>query len=118
MEMLTRNRGIAILLLLVAVGLFANLLVYWVLPTAKAQFPTEPGRVNVIPLMNANAAAGCARPGDNNCSLFVVIDPGRVIFKSGSGIYFCYMAVPGGSSYNDSLEVRCAPDTRLVGYSR
>jgi hypothetical protein len=116
MKILSSKKGIAILLLLVAVGLFANLLVYWVSPTGKAQYPTSPERyeVNVIPL--ANAGAGCARAGDNTCSLFALIDPSHIV--SSYSINFCYMAVPGGSSDGDALEVRCAPGYVVVNYSR
>ena len=62
MKLFSSRKVIAILLLVVAVGLFANLMVYWVLPVVKAQSACTIGeQVTAIPL-SAGGSPG-AMPG-------------------------------------------------------
>lgn len=62
MKLFSSRKVIAILLLVVAVGLFANLMVYWVLPVVKAQSACTIGeQVIAIPL-SAGGSPG-AMPG-------------------------------------------------------
>lgn len=62
MKLFSSRKVIAILLLVVAVGLFANLMVYWVLPVVKAQSACTAGeQITAIPL-SAGGSPG-AMPG-------------------------------------------------------
>jgi hypothetical protein len=99
MSFITSRKGIAILLVIFTVGIFLNLLVYWIIPAAKAQSAVRVGeQVTVLPLSAGGDPS--ANPGiyKGYWTIYAVV---RQDGKVGIGYYEITLP-PGGkaSVYN------------------
>lgn len=91
MKLLSNQKGIVILLLLIAAGLFANALGYWISPATEAQECTVGEQVVVVPLSAGGDPAFNKGIHGGYWTIYAVIKPDGKVYAR------YYEIVPGES---------------------
>ncbi|MCX6089861.1 MAG: hypothetical protein NTX88_05760 [Candidatus Atribacteria bacterium] len=96
MSFITSHKGITILLLIFTVGLFLNLLFYWIIPAAKAQSAVKVGEEKTVMPLSAGGAPKF-NPGiyGGYWTIYAVV---REDGKVGIGYYEIAMPTGGGKA--------------------